>query len=745
MKKTIIILATILISFSANSQKPNSEVKTQNDAFIEMMDIVGITEDNLGFEPKGYWTRYPDPNDIPYKVLAFNDLFAEPQYIYDFVKIMANSANIFLSEKYLKSHGDGLLKVGYYCGIRNATAQFRPYTASLWAELNEDEPLLNAIKEIYAKTNTVYRYNAMGVASDFPLIEKDLRKAIEPIHPDVQKYVARTVLNLLDAYHFREIAMRNVDWEDAKDCWRIRHLGETQFDGLEYYPQLEDAAQNIDMNSIYYAGMKLLQTSERLADSLLYLKKANKDIIWKNQNLNVITPIGRIVISGTEDNKHQYSDALLVVDIGGDDTYFGAVGSTPSLDIPVSLTVDLQGDDKYINEDEFLPSQGAAIFGAAMLLDVSGNDEYKSKRLSQGAAMMGIGILADMEGDDTYDMWTSGQGGAYFGVGLAIDNKGDDKYTIWGDGQGYGGVGGIGTLINRTGNDHYWAEPFSKNVFRPDYHSKDGKLNYSYAQGCGVGRRGDITDGHSWAGGMGTIIDIYGDDIYESANWSLGCGYWYGIGFAYDGNGNDKYLSASWTQSAGAHFCIGVLIDEAGNDEHICWEEQSNGLAFGHDYTIALFLNRGGDDLYKLKNDGLGYAINNSQVFFIDTDGDDKYITATGISTNLGRKEQNISKSHNFGDMNIVHNSPNSVSIHYLRSDQICFFADINGNDSYIKMNFETGEESDDIRLKNGSELFSPPAEEIKLLKNKRYFGLGKDFTNWDGVEIKYFRDKKDD
>jgi hypothetical protein len=60
-------------------------------------------------------------------------------------------------------------------------------------------------------------------------------------------------------------------------------------------------------------------------------------------------------------------------------------------------------------------------------------------------------------------------------------------------------------------------------------------------------------------------------------------------------------------------------------------------------------------------------------------------------------------------------------------------------------MNFETGEESDDIRMKNGSELFSPPAEEIKSLKNKRYFGLGKDFTNWDGVEIEYFRDKKDD
>ena len=704
---------------------PLSLYPQEKDPFQVMLEKLGLNEKNLGFRPKGYWTRYPDPQDIPYKLLAFDDLMAEPQRIYDFVRNMGLAAEDFLHPEYLKKNSNSLLKITFYTGIRNITSQFRAYSASLWAELDEKEPLLAAVKEIYTKTHRVYRYNAMNQASDFPIIEKDLREAIKPIDMEIRKEIAKTLLNLLEAYRFQQIAMRNVDYEDAVNCWRIRRLGETQFDALEYYPQMEDCAKNIDMNSIYFAGYKLLESGERLADALTGLKK-NSSINWKTQNLNIETPIGRIVLGGSEDNIHSYSDALMVIDFGGNDTYKGSVGANPSLNIPVSLAVDINGDDNYINEDEYLPSQGAGVFGAGVLIDVKGKDTYSSKRLSQGAAMFGIGVLADFEGNDTYEMWTSGQGGAYFGVGVAVDGTGDDKYRLWGDGQGYGGVGGVGALVNRTGKDHYRCEPLAENVYRPDYHSKDSKLNYSYAQGCGVGRRGDVTDGHSWAGGMGTIIDIEGDDIYESANWSLGCGYWYGMGFVYEGGGNDTYKSAGWTQASGAHFCIGALFDEGGSDKHIVWEEQSNGLGFGHDYTVALLVNKGGDDFYKLKGEGLSRAINMSQVFFIDTDGNDTYITG-GKSSNYGENNSNISP-------------PQIESFYHLFSDQISLFADINGKDTYKVLNFETGAETTDTRMKDGSEKFAP--EDLDKFANKRYFGLGIDFLNWTGPEIEYFRDK---
>ncbi len=729
MLKTVVNYITIMVLslvFMVDVCTPQQD--SLRDAWGEMLFDLGLDETDLGFKPKGYWTRYPDPNDIPYKAPAFDGLFAEPQSIYDFVRVMALSVEDYLHPDYLEDNSNGLLKTAYYCGVRNATAQFRDYSASLWAEIDETEPMLAAVREIYRVTGTVYRYNAMGKASDFPLIEGDLKKALEPIDIEVQNAVAKTVLHLLHAHRFVQIGTRNIDPRDALDCWRIRRLGETQFDALEYFPQIEDCARNLDFNSLYYAGYKLLETSERLAKSLSTLKTERK-IDWKAQNLNIVTPIGRIVIAGTGRHIHEYSDALLVVDLGGKDVYRGAAGSTPSLNFPVSLTIDLAGDDEYINEEEYLPAQGAAILGAAMLLDVAGDDKYQSKRLSQGAAMLGIGILADLEGDDEYRMWTSGQGAAYFGVGLAIDNRGSDRYYIHGDGQGYGGVGGVGTLVNRSGKDHYRAEPLAEKVFRPDYHSKEGKLNYSYAQGCGVGRRGDITDGHSWAGGMGTLIDLSGDDLYESANWSLGCGYWYGMGFIYDGGGGDVYRSAGWTQAAGAHFCIGALIDEGGDDRHECWAEQSSGIAFGHDYTIALFLNRGGNDVYRLKDDGLGNAINMSQIFFFDTGGNDEYITS-GIRNNYGR--------NNYKRFN----PPILAAFPTLYSNQICLFADAAGQDSYKTENPVTGKLAPDKRMGDGVQYFFPLPSERDSLSNRRYFGLAQDFESWRGPEIEFFRDK---
>lgn len=725
MRLSIIIALTIFMSALSFAQTPS----VPQDAFQIMLSRLNLTEKDLGFVPKGYWTRYPDPNDIPYKALAFDDLMAEPQQIYNFVRMMALSSEDYLHPDYLAGYThDSILRVVYYTGIRNFTGQFRDYSASLWAEIDEKEPLLMAIKQIYSETGRVYRYNAMGQASDFPLIEKDLRDAIKPLNMEIQKALARTVLHLLQAYKFQHIAMRNVDYQDAVDCWRIRQLGETQFDGLEYFPHLEDCAENYDYNSCYYAGYKLMQSSQVLADTLLSMKKTLK-CDWNTQKLNIVTPIGRIIIGSVGKDEHRYNDLLLMVDLGGNDNYYGSVGANPSLEIPVSLAIDLDGKDRYINEDEFVPSQGAGLFGAGMLFDVSGDDYYESKRLSQGGAMLGIGILADMEGDDEYHLWDSGQGGSYFGVGVAIDNRGDDKYYLNGDGQGYGGVGGVGALVNRSGNDYYFSEPDAKKAFRPDYHSFEGESNYTYSQGCGIGRRGDITDGHSWAGGVGTIIDNEGNDTYISGNWSLGVGYWYGMGFCWDGGGDDHYISTTWSQACGAHFCIGALIDEGGNDYHELWRKQAVGIGFGHDYTISLFLDKGGDDIYKVKDDGMCYAINMSQVFFIDTEGKDTYITG--------------GKRYNYGWNNYEqYNPPIIGAFQNLFANQICLFTDMAGEDKYLVEDFDTGKQSPDPRMSDGSEVFYPTSEQNDKLANRRYFGLGKDFTDYSGPEIEYFRDK---
>src|SRR5207253_8090478 len=131
-------------------------------------------------------------------------------------------------------------------------------------------------------------------------------------------------------------------------------------------------------------------------------------------------------------------------------------------------------------------------------------------------------MLVDEGGDDTYTIGEMGEGAAYFGAGLLLDAAGNDSYVLTrGDGQGHGGPNGIGILADRSGNDHYYAEPLPSKagMDRADYHS-DQRIVASNAQGYGGGRRGDLSDGHAWAGGPGALIDIEGDDVYAGRNWS---------------------------------------------------------------------------------------------------------------------------------------------------------------------------------------------------------------------------------
>jgi hypothetical protein len=142
----------------------------------------------------------------------------------------------------------------------------------------------------------------------------------------------------------------------------------------------------------------------------------------------------------------------------------------------------------------------------------------------------------------------------------------------------------------------------------------------------GAGRRGDGSDGHSWAGGLGAILDLSGDDRYVAGNFSQGVGYWFGTGVMYDGSGDDRYESVYFTQASGAHFCVGALIDEAGDDVHVLSETAGAGLGFGWDWTNALLLDRSGNDRYEAERISIGCSQIRSQVYFVEGGGDDVYV-----------------------------------------------------------------------------------------------------------------------
>lgn len=339
--------------------------------------------------------------------------------------------------------------------------------------------------------------------------------------------------------------------------------------------------------------------------------------------LRVDTPVGAVRVLGPGDDTVSGADgpALLVVDLGGKDTYRGRIG-VPSFPVaPLSTWVDLAGDDTWDGGD--LPATlGCGLFGVGVVVDLGGNDRWSAKESGLGVAWHGCGLLWDEAGDDVYELGTKwGQGAAHVGAGVLVDLAGNDRYTCGHQAQGLGSTWGAGLLLDLAGNDAYVARD-------------DGNVEKIYedqsvamAQGCGYGRRADLGDGHSLAGGFGVLVDAAGDDRYHAMCWAQGCGYWWAVGLLEDLAGNDVYENGKYSSGAAAHFAVGCHVDLAGDDAYNQGVATAKNQHQGHarDGSIGVFVDGDGDDRYQLRNLCGGGADLASVGLFWDRRGDDRY------------------------------------------------------------------------------------------------------------------------
>ncbi|MFW9770223.1 MAG: hypothetical protein ACFFEM_15510 [Candidatus Thorarchaeota archaeon] len=704
------IMIALLITSAAEAQQAS-------DLLQAALDSIGFGRADLGIEPKGYWSRFPI--DIPYRVKSFDDLFAEPLRLYDFAKSFGGAVRRFCNPERLDSLDDNLYNLVYFLGVERKMGGFRSYAANLIEAPESEQPFLQAMKNLYLSAGRKMQFVTFGNKSDWPDYEKDFRGKIEPLSPEIRKILAALLENIREAIYWRDLGVRKIPHDVRDRVFQIRDLSETQGDAMVYYPEIDDAASTIDFESLCYAGLKLAAAAERAEKALRELV-INVPIDYV---LDFPTPYGRIVLTGRDSNQIDGTDCLLIVDFGGDDTYSGPIAATDRPDHGITLAIDLAGDDTYTQDDETQPSCGAGILGVGLLYDADGSDQYQGTVFSQGAGFLGMGILFDKSGDDDYWAQTSSQGAGYFGFGLCIDADGKDVYYIYGDGQGLGGVGGgIGCLSDYTGDDVYTAEPSSEIVNRGDYHS-DFAINVNAAQGAGMGRRGDGSDGHSWAGGVGVIVDISGDDQYISGNWTLGCGYWFGTGVCYDGEGDDLYKSVYFTQASGAHFCNGVFVDESGDDRHLLYETAGAAFGFGWDYTNALFVDREGDDQYEAKMISYGLAQIRSFAFFFDMDGADTYLYNTG--------------QEGFGAATFREDyaQPSELMTYYYFSKSAGIFIDASGTDLYWVRDGEQTVASE--KLQNGLIWRSPDTTDANFGHDN--YGIGIDAESGIIPDLKIF------
>jgi hypothetical protein len=337
--------------------------------------------------------------------------------------------------------------------------------------------------------------------------------------------------------------------------------------------------------------------------------------------LEANTPFGTLIVDGNASTT--YSDRgpyFLIIDAGGHDTYAGGA-ATLSPASPVSLILELGGDDQYVAADTTLPSWGGACLGYALLVDAAGNDTYRGGVVSQGAGVAGAGLLLDRSGNDRYTALAFAQGAGAYGIGALGDGGGSDRYIAFQAAQGFGGALGAGVLADSSGSDTYLAD--DKTIRFPS--AQTSAHNTSLSQGFGMGKRADITDGHSRAGGFGFLADGEGDDTYRAGVFAQGAAYWYSVGALFDGGGNDSFDGVWYAQGAAAHFALGVLLDMDGGDSYRATENMAQGA--GHDFSAGMCLDYDGDDRHDSPNLSLGGGNANGLGIYFDAAGHDTYVS----------------------------------------------------------------------------------------------------------------------
>lgn len=340
------------------------------------------------------------------------------------------------------------------------------------------------------------------------------------------------------------------------------------------------------------------------------------------EGIEVPTPLGpvRILGPGNDVEASPGGASLLEFDLGGDDVRRGRHGVPASLARPISLVVDLGGDDRYV-AGAVDGTFGCGLFGLGAVLDLGGNDVYEGRDSCFGCGWYGAGLLYDEAGDDRYTLGKWGQGAAHVGAGVLADLAGNDAYECAQQAQGLGSTLGGGVLLDVAGNDAY--------VARDDGNREKIYLDQSVAmaQGCGYGRRADLSDGHSWAGGVGVLVDGAGDDRYHAQVWAQGAAYWWAVGILEDRSGNDVYESGKYSLGAGAHFAIGCQVDLAGDDRYNVGVETAVDQYQGHarDGSIGISIDGDGHDTYRLRNHTAGAGDLVSIGLFWDRRGDDLY------------------------------------------------------------------------------------------------------------------------
>lgn len=280
-------------------------------------------------------------------------------------------------------------------------------------------------------------------------------------------------------------------------------------------------------------------------------------------------------------------------------------------------------------------------------------------------------LVIDLNGNDNY---SQSYGGTDLNkkISILIDKKGNDKYISKEDNSFGAGINGYGFLIDMEGDDIYDSDSFS--------------LGAGY-------------------GGYGALIDYKGNDKY-SGNVCIEGSSSNGIGYFRDLEGNDTYYCYEFAQGYGGPGGVGVLCDEKGNDTYIAEDEiiiypspqsekhntsMSQGAGFGNRNSriaggLGILLDMEGNDKYSCGVFGQGTSYWYSLGFLLDNKGNDTY---NGVWYAFGATAHYSLAGLIDKDGNDSYKCENDFGLGHDYS--IGYFEDQKGNDNYVCLNNPIG------------------------------------------------------
>ena len=477
------------------------------DALDDALALVGLQHADLGWAPKAGGRAYPA--DIPYKLRSFDALFNEPLDTVAFSRGLGETAWDKLDPAKLdKENGRGTVVVrgGPAAGHRPEIRR----VPGLHGKRFGGAATRSGSAETVRSRHRTTRPNTFGMELPYPRIVDQLPEQVKVLPEGVSPILGQLVLNIIDAHYWAQLAFRRADPHARLVAATRYNTGEEMIDAYDYCPEFDDLAQTWDEASLWYAGQKCVDALD-LARIRLQAWKAGLAEPPPPFAFDCETPWGWVRIRGSGNDFIDAAGAvrtLLIVDLGGNDTYLGPVAAS-SASYPLSLLLDLDGEDEYsagagpaAEADDSTnpalrgapgPAQGAGLCGVGVLIDAAGDDQYSAERYAQGVGQSGR-VLADLAGNDRYGVRYSGQGCGYFGVGLLLDVAGIDNYNIYCDGQGLGGV------ARRRARGSQRRRPLHRGQTQRDHRS----AVVPFAKpGCGRLERAGLRHGPPWRRGDG--------------------------------------------------------------------------------------------------------------------------------------------------------------------------------------------------------------------------------------------------